>query len=73
MRNNEKGTLKEPLAKAYTWGESITAPNVFHFQEQFAAKEGFEYHKTTDHFKVWVNAYHHFHSVQCPSNKVNAL
>ena len=44
----------EPLARGYTWGENIATPNVFHFQEQFAGKEGFENHKLTDHFKLWV-------------------
>ena len=54
IQANAKGTLTtEPLCKGYTWGESTTQPNVFHFQEQFVDKEGFEVHKTMPHFIVW--------------------
>lgn len=54
IRANAKGTLTtEPLCKGYTWGESTTQPNVFHFQEQFVDKEGFEAHTKMPHFLVW--------------------
>ena len=54
IRANALGTLTtEPKCKGYTWGESTTQPNVFHFQEQFVDKEGFEAHTKMPHFLVW--------------------
>jgi len=43
----------EPLNVLYTIGESVDTPNTFHFQEQFASKEGFIAHTQSPHFKVW--------------------
>ena len=54
IRANAKGTLtSEPACRQYTWGESTTTPNQFHFQEQFDNKEGFLAHTQAPHFKAW--------------------
>lgn len=53
ITKNAAGTKLEPLNVLYTWGESITKPNVFHFQEQFIGKAGFEAHNQAEHFKEW--------------------
>ena len=51
---NSAGTLSdEPLNISYTWGESTTEKNTFHFQEQFKGKEGFDAHTSSPHFAVW--------------------
>jgi quinol monooxygenase YgiN len=51
---NRVGTLaNEPGAKLYTFGESTTTPNTFHFQEQFESMEAFEFHKSAPHFLIW--------------------
>ena len=51
---NSAGTLaNEPLNISYTWGESTTEKNTFHFQEQFKGKEGFDAHTQSPHFAVW--------------------
>lgn len=55
---NKAGTdANEPLALQYVYGESTTAPNVFHFHEQYtgedAGKEGFEAHTKAPHFGDW--------------------
>lgn len=54
IKNNELGTLQEPLALQYTWGESLSEKNLFHFQEQFKGDRGFEAHKKTSHFAAWM-------------------
>eukprot|EP00466_Bigelowiella_natans_P016345 jgi/Bigna1/146517/aug1.116_g21225 len=43
----------EPLAIEYTWGESQTEANTFHFQEKYKGKAGFEAHQQAPHFKRW--------------------
>mmetsp|Transcript_18237 Transcript_18237/g.27352 ORF Transcript_18237/g.27352 Transcript_18237/m.27352 type:complete len:106 (+) Transcript_18237:96-413(+) len=53
IRNNQKGTAKEPLALDYTWGESTTEANTFYFQEKYKGKEGFEAHQKAPHFAKW--------------------
>jgi len=54
IRKNAEGTLtKEPQCIGYTWGESTTQPNVFHFQEQFVDKNAFEIHTKMPHFLEW--------------------
>ena len=54
IRENARGTLTtEPLCKGYLWGESTSTPNVFHFQEQFESKAGFEAHTKMPHFIEW--------------------
>lgn len=55
---NKKGTDKtEPLALQYTYGESTSKANVFHFHEQYTGgdggKEGFDAHASAPHFKDW--------------------
>ena len=56
--NNKKGTDEtEPLALQYTYGESTSMPNVFHFHEQYAGgdggKAGFDAHASSSHFQEW--------------------
>jgi quinol monooxygenase YgiN len=56
--NNKKGTDEtEPLALQYTYGESTSKPNVFHFHEQYTGddggKQGFDAHAASPHFKDW--------------------
>ena len=56
--NNKQGTdITEPLALQYTYGESTSASNVFHFHEQYVGndggKEGFDAHAASAHFKDW--------------------
>ena len=56
--NNKKGTDEtEPLALQYTYGESTSIPNVFHFHEQYAGedggKSGFDAHASSPHFMDW--------------------
>jgi quinol monooxygenase YgiN len=54
IRANEKGTIgSEPLALEYSWAESMTEPNTFHFQEKYQGKPGFEAHQQTQHFADW--------------------
>merc|ERR1712046_446511 len=54
IRNNQQGTLStEPLALEYTWGESMDAPNTFHFYEKYVGRAGFEAHQATEHFAAW--------------------
>lgn len=50
---NRRGTLNEPLAVTYIYGEDESKPNVFHFFEQFKGIEGFEAHKQSAHFAGW--------------------
>ena len=51
---NAAGTLSnEPLNISYTWGESTTEKNTFHFQEQFKGEEGFQAHTNSPHFAIW--------------------
>ena len=51
---NLAGTLsKEPLNISYSWGESTTEKNTFHFQEQFKGEEGFIAHTNSPHFAIW--------------------
>jgi (4S)-4-hydroxy-5-phosphonooxypentane-2,3-dione isomerase len=51
---NSAGTLSnEPLNISYTWGESTTEKNTFHFQEQFKGEEGFLAHTNSPHFATW--------------------
>lgn len=51
---NSAGTLaNEPLNISYTWGESTTEKNTFHFQEQFKGEEGFLAHTNMPHFATW--------------------
>lgn len=45
IKNNQQNTLdkaKEPKALVYTFGESISEPNVFHFQEVYEDEDGFK-------------------------------
>ena len=58
IANNKKGTDgKEPLALQYTFGESTTEANTFHFHEQYSGaedgKEGFDAHASSPHFAEW--------------------
>mmetsp|Transcript_30937 Transcript_30937/g.29556 ORF Transcript_30937/g.29556 Transcript_30937/m.29556 type:complete len:142 (+) Transcript_30937:38-463(+) len=54
IAGNAAGTRSnEPLNLSYTWGESTTEKNTFHFQEQFKGKEGFDYHTQSPHFGAW--------------------
>jgi len=58
IANNKKGTDEtEPLALQYTFGESTSEPNVFHFHEQYSGeedgKEGFDAHASSPHFADW--------------------
>ena len=39
---NAVSTLREPRNLRYAWGESATVPGVYHFQESFVGKQGFE-------------------------------
>ena len=51
---NSAGTLSnEPLNISYTWGESTTEKNTFHFQEQFKGQAGFDAHTQSPHFATW--------------------
>lgn len=54
IKQNQENTLKnESKARIYTWGESTSQENVFHFQEQYDDKDGFVAHTKTSHFAVW--------------------
>ena len=54
IRANQRGTLTtEPLAVTYTFGEDESAPNTFHFFEQYEGGEGFNAHTQTPHFAAW--------------------
>lgn len=58
IENNKKGTDEtEPLALQYSFGESTSVPNVFHFHEQYSGgddgKEGFDAHAASAHFSDW--------------------
>lgn len=55
---NKAGTeATEPLVLQYTYGESTTEPNTFHFHEEYKGaengKEGFDAHAATPHFADW--------------------
>lgn len=58
IAQNKKGTdEQEDLALQYTWGESTTDSNCFHFHEQYTGenggREGFEAHTKAPHFAAW--------------------
>ena len=58
IANNKKGTDEtEPLALQYTFGESTSDQNTFHFHEQYSGaedgKEGFDAHASSPHFADW--------------------
>jgi quinol monooxygenase YgiN len=56
IKNNQQNTLdkdKEPKALVYTFGESTSEPNVFHFQEVYEDEDGFKHHTKTPHFAAW--------------------
>jgi quinol monooxygenase YgiN len=54
IRNNQAGTIgTEPKARFYYWGESTSTKNLFHFQEQYVGRDGFEAHQKTAHFSAW--------------------
>lgn len=58
IANNKKGTDEtEPLALQYTFGESTSETNTFHFHEQYSGaedgKEGFKAHASSPHFADW--------------------
>jgi len=60
IADNKRGTdEKEPLALQYTFGESTTEPNTFHFHEQYSGgkdgKDGFDAHASSPHFADWEN------------------
>lgn len=50
---NTVGTLREPRNLRYAWGDSATAPGVYHFQESFVGKQGFDEHCATPTFTAW--------------------
>lgn len=50
---NEAGTRKEYKNIRYSFGESTTDKNSFHFQEQFCGQAGFNLHAASAHFAVW--------------------
>jgi quinol monooxygenase YgiN len=55
VRANQRGTLNtEPLALQYSWGESTTVPNTFHFHEEYKGRAGFDAHTATPHFADWL-------------------
>ena len=52
--NNQKGSREdEPLCLQFDFGENVKTPNVFHFHEQYAGKEGLNAHQTSPHSAVW--------------------
>ena len=53
IRANEKGTNKEPLNRAYLWGEDTETPNRFHFHEEYQGSAGFEAHLASAHVAAW--------------------
>ncbi|KAK3278702.1 hypothetical protein CYMTET_13378 [Cymbomonas tetramitiformis] len=54
IRANAQGTrTKEPLALEYSWGESATESNTFHFHEKYKGRAGFEAHTQASHFADW--------------------
>ena len=53
IRANAAGTLLEPRNLRYCWGPSAGDENVFHFQESFVEKAGFEAHCAAPHFAKW--------------------
>ena len=54
IKDNQKGSLTDEIyCLQYTWGESETTPNTFHFHEEFIGKDGFELHTKSPHFKAW--------------------
>lgn len=54
IRQNQRGSLAEPLCKEYTWGRSVDDPYTFHFHEKFEGKEGNLAHQKTPHFAEWL-------------------
>jgi len=55
---NKKGTdTAEPLALQYTFGESNSELNTFHFHEEYSGeedgKQGFDAHASSPHFADW--------------------
>lgn len=53
IAQNEAGTRLEPKNIKYSWGESATDANSFHFQEQFCGEPGFNAHASSSHFATW--------------------
>ena len=50
---NAVSTLREPRNLRYAWGESATVPGVYHFQESFVGKQGFDEHCAAPTFAAW--------------------
>ena len=50
---NALSTLREPRNLRYAWGESATVPGVYHFQESFVGKQGFDEHCAAPTFAAW--------------------
>ena len=54
IKQNALGSrTTEPKCKLYVWGESTLTPNLFHFQEIYDDKEGFQQHQSSSHFAKW--------------------
>ena len=54
IRNNKRGSDDdEPLCLQYSYGESVSTPNVFHFHEEYLGWNGLKGHQTAPHFAVW--------------------
>jgi quinol monooxygenase YgiN len=54
IKQNAQGSrTTEPKCKLYVWGESTSTPNLFHFQEIYDDKEGFQQHQSSAHFAKW--------------------
>ena len=56
IKHNQMNTLnkeKEPRCLQYQWGESTTAPNVFHFYEEYEDEAAFKHHTQQEHFALW--------------------
>jgi len=52
-QNKHGSDTNEDGCDQYTWGESVTNPNTFHFHEQYRNEAALAAHTTSPHFHVW--------------------
>ena len=58
-QNKHGSDTNEDGCDQYTWGESVTNPNTFHFHEQYRNAAALAAHTTSPHFHVWEQFAHH--------------
>lgn len=53
--NAQQTLATEHGASQFSWGESTSEPNAFHFHEEYLGQSAFDDHKKTPHFAAWTD------------------